>query len=49
MNLATKIIIRRDQDQTIKLISRFYIKPASGSMDLKKAKRNNDEIMQIDF
>ena len=49
MNLATKMVVRVDEREPIKFSWRFSIKPTSGSVYLKKAKRDNDKIMQIDF
>ena len=36
MNIVTKMVVERDQDQAIEFIYRFYIKLISGFVYLKK-------------
>lgn len=47
MNLSTKIVIGGDEGQTIVFTCRFCIKPVLGSIYLKEAICNNNEIVQI--
>ena len=47
MNLATKIVVEANEAEPIKFTWRFCIKLIFGSVYLKKAKRDNDKIMQI--
>lgn len=48
MNLDTKMVIGTDKRQLIKLTKRFCIKLISGPIYPKEAKRDNDEIVQMD-
>ena len=47
MNLATKIVVAANKEKLIKFTQRFCIKPISGFVYLKKAKRDNNKIIQI--
>lgn len=49
MNLDTKMVLGGDERQTIEFTRRFLIKPGSGPVSLDEAKRDNDEILEIDF
>ena len=47
MNLDTKIVIKADKKQPIAFTRKFCIKPIFGFVYFKKAKRDNDKIMEI--
>ncbi len=47
MNLDIKMVLVRDEKQLIEFTWRFCINSVFGSIYLEKAKRNNNEIMQI--
>ena len=49
INLATKMVVRANEKESIKLTRRFGIKPTSDSVYLKEAKPDMDKIMQINF
>lgn len=43
------MVVRRNEREPIKLIQRFYIMPVFNSIYFKKMKRDNNEIVQINF
>lgn len=49
MNFNTKLFMKRDERQLVQLTRRLLIKPLFCLELLDKAKRDNHEVMQIDF
>ena len=49
MNLAIKILMKADEREPIKVISRFCIKPIFSSIYFQERKHNNDNTMQINL
>lgn len=49
MNLDTRIFVGNHKGEIVEFTQRFLIKPTSGPLFLDEAKRENDEIMQINF
>lgn len=43
------MVVERDKGQLVEFIQRFLLKSAFGFVSFNKAKRDNHEIVQMDF